>query len=151
MIWGLEHLSFEERLRELGLFSLGKRRLQGHLIVAFHYIKGAYQKDGERLFTRACSDRTWGNSFKLKEVRFRQDIKEEIFLRWGWWDTGTSCPEKLWMPHLGNVQSQVGWSLEQPDVVKNVPAHGKGVGLVDLQRSFPIQTMLWFYNSLMFE
>jgi len=52
MIQGLEYLSYEDRLRELGLFSLEKTRLQGDLVAAFQYLKGAYRQDGEGLFTR---------------------------------------------------------------------------------------------------
>jgi len=60
MIRGLEHLFYEERLRELGLFSLEERRLRGDFIVAFQYLNGAYKQEGERLFTRVDSDRTKG-------------------------------------------------------------------------------------------
>ena len=38
--------------------------------MASRYIKGPYKKDRERLFTKACSDRTRGNGFRLKEGRF---------------------------------------------------------------------------------
>jgi len=75
MIRGLEYLSYEDRLRKLGLFSLEMRRLRGDLTAAFQYLKGAYRKDGEGLFTTMCSNRTRGNGCKLKEGRFRLDIR----------------------------------------------------------------------------
>jgi len=61
---GMEYLSCEDRLRELGLFSLEKRSHRGDLLAAFQYLKGVYRKDGEGLFTRVCSDRTRGNGCK---------------------------------------------------------------------------------------
>jgi len=75
MVRGMEHLSCEERLREFGLFRLQKRRLQG----AFPYLKGAYKKDGDKLFSKACCDRTGDNGFKLKEGRFRLHKRRNFF------------------------------------------------------------------------
>ena len=66
MARGLEHLSCEERLRELVLFSLEKRRLWGDLLVAFQYLKGASNQEGDRLFMRVDSDRTRRNGFQWR-------------------------------------------------------------------------------------
>ena len=64
MIRGMEYLCCEDRLRELGLFSLEKRRLWGDLTAALEYLKV-----GDRLLGRDCCYRTRGNDFKLREGR----------------------------------------------------------------------------------
>lgn len=80
IIRGLEHLSCEEKLPEVGLFSLEKRRVQGDLIVTFQCLKGASKNDGDKHFSRACCDTTRCNGFKLKVGRFRLDIKKTLFM-----------------------------------------------------------------------
>ena len=78
MIRGMEHLSYEDRLRQLALLSMEKRRLGGDLIAAFLYLKGAYRKDEENLFSKACCGRTRCNGFKLRESIFRLDIRKKF-------------------------------------------------------------------------
>ena len=79
VIQGMEHLSYN-RLRQLGMFSLQNRRLQRDLIAAFQYLKWSYRKEGDRLFSRVCGDRTRGNVLSnIEEGRFRLDIRKKSF------------------------------------------------------------------------
>ena len=64
MIGGLETKPYGERLKELGMFSLEKRRLRGDMMALFKYLKG-YQKDeGQDLFSILPECRTWNNGLK---------------------------------------------------------------------------------------
>jgi len=80
MIKGLEHLPCEERLSELGLFSLEKRQLRGDVINVYKYLKCGNQRDMANLFSVVSGDRTRGNGHKVEHPKFHTNIQRSFFI-----------------------------------------------------------------------
>ena len=80
MIRGQQVRPYEERLRDLNLFSLHKRRLTGDLLACYKLVREDQQALGESLFPQALPGVTRNNSHKLAESRFRLDIKRCYFM-----------------------------------------------------------------------
>ena len=57
-------MTYGERLRELGMYSLEQRRARGDRIAVFNYVKGNHVEEGANLFTAALKSRTRSNGFK---------------------------------------------------------------------------------------
>lgn len=121
-IKGLKKLLFEERLKELGLFSLEERSCAGTLSV-FQYVEDIHREDGGLLFL-------------LLKGKCHLDIsKKKNHPLWGKLNTGIGCPEALW-----NVtcSSRIGMATSR------ITCFQQKVGSDDSQKSLPIWMSLWF-------
>lgn len=67
---GLEYVPYKEILRDVGLFSLEKRRLRGYLSNIYKYLIGESKEEGARFFSVVYTNRTRQNVHKLKTIKF---------------------------------------------------------------------------------
>ena len=73
MIKGLKHLLYEERLRDLELFSLEKRKPSGDFLTLYKYLMGGNQVDGARIFSTVPNNKT-SKGHKLENKKYHLNM-----------------------------------------------------------------------------
>lgn len=79
-IKGLESKLNKERLKELGIFNLKKRRLRRDITAIYKYLKACHKEDEEALLSLAPEDKTWGNRLKLQQKRLKSDLRKNFLI-----------------------------------------------------------------------
>ena len=80
MTGGLDHLPSRGQAERAGALQPGEEKALGRPYSGLPVPEGAYRKAEERLFIRACSDRTRGKGCKLEEGRVRLDVRDKFFI-----------------------------------------------------------------------
>ncbi|KAF7247185.1 Melanopsin-A [Varanus komodoensis] len=117
MIQDLETLPCEERLREVGMLSLEKRRLRGDMIALYKDLKVCPKEEGQDLFSLISECRTWNNQPKLQQPRFRRDIRKSFL-------TVGAVEPAAWggggLSHTRDIQGEAGQPSEWDGVTRSI-------------------------------
>jgi len=127
LVRGLEGMSCEGWLRALGLSGLERSGLRGDLIALCSFLRRGLGAGAAELFSLGPSDSTRGNGSKLRQGRFRLEIRKHFFTE-RWSNPGRGFPERVveapspqvFQRHLDNALHNMLELLVSPEVVRQL-------------------------------